>query len=572
MTKSKMSSQARLDLERQDSDDDVTLDEITGSPIQRKPTLQQRLNRYHPYTQYCSIVLLGVVMLLVAITLLVEVVLPVFLTASTDTSLSKKQLVIPSSTNRLSVLLEGWYHVELSDGNISQTNSNTSSQQESESASMCLMGVGGNTVSAVDEEPLYPAINRIYPDWADGVIAAENWDTSIRTFEVEPNHTTLENASGVVFNVETVSQALPEDLVKPRLSQQELLFAAKEEAGKFYRPEAFAPPNVTLEVLSNVSEGNLIFAGGQGFVAACMMAFAYHLPLALRPDDLWTVITSGFAYHVDQHAEELRSNFVNHTGKITLEIREDSMRQGASSAEQWESLIFPKFTEKIGENMNNTEVFELLSQSKFSTSTPTSHAASEIVLMSAMKGYFEYSLTTSCGIPHIQLDGTLEDWQSLRNQTEKLGSWMMQNHTHGDLWITNVVLPILDQFLDSYNGKVSHCFWQNIVKFRNTNARSGDFDFLSGWLPNLFPYINRGDGVIVENRSLRHWSVSALGDSIGPKPSQLPIQMSSAPVLWTYFEEKFNLHFHAGFRGVHQDDRGDGMLRPVLGWYVSYDP
>jgi len=108
-------------------------------------------------------------------------------------------------------------------------------------------------------------------------------------------------------------------------------------------------------------------------------------------------------------------------------------------------------------------------------------------------------------------------------------------------------------------------------------------DFLSGWLPNLFPYVNLGNGVTSPNRFLRHWMNSALGDQRGPDPSDIPIQLSSAPVKWNYFGQEFPLHFHAGFRGVQQsngDDDGSGdknkdepgMLRPVLGWYITHDP
>lgn len=146
--------------------------------------------------------------------------------------------------------------------------------------------------------------------------------------------------------------------------------------------------------MSSIGEGNLVFAGGQGFVAACMMAFAYHLPLALSPDDLWTVILQGFAHHVDQHAEELQSNFVNHTGTKEIRIQEDSLQKGGATAEQWQDLVFPKFSQAIEQNMNNSQVYDLLANTNFSTSTPASHAASEIVLMAAMKSYFEYTLVS----------------------------------------------------------------------------------------------------------------------------------------------------------------------------------
>ena len=572
------------DLERNDDELTVgTQDEEDGIVIDRKETWGPCLHRCFPNAPHYWVVL-GVVLLGCAILLVLEVVLPLFSSGSNSGSSSSNnsvqfqkantgQPLAPTARERISVSQEGSYTVDVGDGN--KTSPLDPVPESAEPVSQCIVDADGFVVSGFEEAPIYPEIDSVNPSWTDGAIGVGTWDSFIRSFDVKPNHTVLEDGKGVIFNVETVPEALPEDANQTRLSEEEIWNHVKTEAGRFYREGGYPEPpipDVNLEVLSKIAEGNLVFVGGQGFVAACMMAFAYHLPLALTPDDLWTVIISGFGYHVNEHSEELRANFVNFTDKVTIEIREDTMRMGESSPEQWQELIFPKFTEKIAQHMNNSQVYDLLVNSTFSTSTTASHAASEIVLMAAMKSYFDYTMVTSCGIPRIQLDGTREDWQSLRDRTEQLGHWMMHNHTQGDLWIENVVLPILDQFLEAYDGNMNYCFWQNMVKFRNTNDRSGAFDFLSGWLPTLFPYLDQGNGVILPNRYLRHWSQSALGDMRGPDPNQIPIQMSSVPVLWEYFEQEFPLHFHAGFRGVHQEEDNEGMLRPALGWYVSYDP
>lgn len=441
--------------------------------------------------------------------------------------------------------------------------------------SQCLVTPNGWTVSAVEEElPQYPVLNAIDPSWighSDVTFGYSNPEAPNRTFDVEPNHTVLTDEEGVIFNVETTPGAFPQDLSKPHLSAQEIEAAVEAEAGRFYQPRGTPkPPNVTLEVMSEIEEGNLVFAGGQGFVASAMMAFAYHLPLALAPDHLWAVITSGFAYHVNQYPEELRHHFVKHQGQVELRVREDSIRMGESPPREWEELVFPRFTAQIQENLNNTKVHDLLVHTNFSTSTVASQSAAQITLMSSMKAFFRYTLVTLCGIPNIKLEGTRDDWQHLRSQTAQLAQWMMPNHPQGDLWIQDVVLPILDEFLEAYDGNVNYCFWQSMVKFRLNQDGCHSFDFLSGWLPTLFPYLDVGSSIL-ENRFLRHWSESSLGDVRGPDPSQLPIQMSSAPVRWLYFRMERPLHFHAGFRGVSQDET-DGMLRPALGWYVTHDP
>jgi hypothetical protein len=57
---------------------------------------------------------------------------------------------------------------------------------------------------------------------------------------------------------------------------------------------------------------------------------------------------------------------------------------------------------------------------------------------------------------------------------------------------------------------------------------------------------------------------------MGPRPNEIPIQLSSVPVVWNYMGAPFPMHFHAGFRGVHQEE--DGTIKPIVGWYVTEDP
>jgi Domain of unknown function (DUF4419) len=413
--------------------------------------------------------------------------------------------------------------------------------------------------------------------WALGLSLGQRDDAQERTFEVEHSHELWEKGPGVIFNVETVSEALPEDLAKPILTESDLLTQIQQEAREFYQNQTalesvYPPPppiTVTLEVMSR-DDRPLVFAGSQSFLAASMMAFAQHLPLALMPDHLWILIVQGFARHVDQHAEELRGNFVSHEGKKKIEIREDRMVKGQTPSEQWEEWIFPQFSESIGENMVNEDVRQTLAGKHFSTATATSQAASEIVLMAAFTSYFEYSMVTACGIPQVRLEGTRDDWVALRDNTAKLADWMMPNNTHGELWIKDIVVPILEQFIMAYDGHVSYCFWQTMVKFRTSGGGSGSYEFLSGWLPTLFPYLSMGPGEIKPNPYLRRWEESASALLEGPQPSHIPSQLSSVPVNWEYFGEVFPLHFHAGFRGVTQES--DGTVAPVLGYYATNDP
>jgi hypothetical protein len=380
------------------------------------------------------------------------------------------------------------------------------------------------------------------------------------TFDVKPEHMTLSGKTiGVRFNTETVPEALSQHKKKPTINRRKYL---KGLGASDNRLEAASHHH------SKNDDRKLISSGpGNGFFVACLTAFAQHLPLELSSDHFWTLITFAFAKHVDKHSEELRSKFVAHEGKKKLEVRTpDWFRMSnffdpdtGASDKEWETFVFPEFSKQIKNHIGN-DAHSLLTGS-FSTSTAASTAASEITLMAAMKNYFSYKMSTLCGIPNITLTGTEEDWVALRNRTEALGKLMKEDFA--SYWMP-LVLPILDEFVESYRGNVNHGFWQSMVKLRNNGMSSGHKEFISGWIQIFFPYLASGE----LNNKLHPWQDMYFH---GPEPEDFPSIISSAPVTWDYHNKEFELYFHAGFTGVSQRS-DDGMLIPEIGWYVSHQP
>lgn len=347
---------------------------------------------------------------------------------------------------------------------------------------------------------------------------------------------------------------------------------AKAEGGwRYLHQDQQSLSSIRLEALSKSEnlgdQSNIVHVGSNGFVKAIVTAFAQHLPLTLSPDDIWVTISYAFAKHVDQNAEALRKNFVQHEGKKRLVvITPDSFQLSnvnspdtGATPEEWETFVFPHFSEQIKEHIG-TKTHEAIVP-KYSTTSAAVKAANEITLMSAMKNYFSYGMMTACGIPQITLLGTEEDWISLRSRAEHLGSLMTTEFSN--YWMP-LLLPVLDEFINSYNGDVNHGFWQSMVKLRHTGGGSGSYSFLSGWIQLLFPYLASGDMA----EKLRPWHEMYF---VGPKMDDLPPLCSSAPVDWDYHGTKYDLNFHAGVLGYTQE-KDTGALSPLLGWYVSHAP
>lgn len=96
---------------------------------------------------------------------------------------------------------------------------------------------------------------------------------------------------------------------------------------------------------SHDESSEVILAAGaatHGLVNAVYVAFSQHRPLVLTPDAIWMTLAQGFAHHITNHAEALRSSVVQHKGKISLEATTEELltpEHWAVVAQQWSEGI-----------------------------------------------------------------------------------------------------------------------------------------------------------------------------------------------------------------------------------------
>jgi Domain of unknown function (DUF4419) len=311
-------------------------------------------------------------------------------------------------------------------------------------------------------------------------------------------------------------------------------------------------------------------------VAAIHQAFDDHRPLSLSPDMIWLLISQGFANHVNCHAEELRSHFVQHEGKVEIIVRRDDFKKG-SPTNQW-SGVFTEFSSSIRQYIGDS-IHDLLVPT-FSTTGLVEKAAMEIVLMDSMQSYFKYVVTTRCGIPQIQLEGTVDDWQQLLVLTKQLAQYKLE-------WWIDSLVTILEQFILASQGKPDRSFWKSIYKF---NDGSGGAN-VTGWITLFFPYFKDAKSgkcnkqnpyfrkeldkttrlphphnIINANLSEEMIFYEFSKGSI-IEISQFPLGLAKAPFTWEYFDTKYRMEFLSGFVGVRQNSQ-NLFLRPEIGWIV----
>ena len=91
--------------------------------------------------------------------------------------------------------------------------------------------------------------------------------------------------------------------------------------------------------------------------------------------------------------------------------------------------------------------------------------------MAACKSFFSYRLMTGCGYPYVILEGTEEDWLTLRNNSQQLIMNRCENK-FAKYWC-DALIPVLDKILEEYlhgkNGdKPDSPFWNSFIKLGKT--------------------------------------------------------------------------------------------------------
>jgi len=281
-----------------------------------------------------------------------------------------------------------------------------------------------------------------------------------------------------------------------------------------------------------------------GFISCTLKAWAEHYPLRLKCEHIWLLILQGIAVHVDKNSEKLREKYVTHDGKMKLCVDISAN----PSAKEWETTI-ESFVSQIDKNTvkDTCELFEC----DFSTSTATERLAAKVTIMDICKNYFSYMCFTRCGFPQITLSGKKEDWVKLKQKTEKL----LQNKVDkkfGEEW-GKALIPVLDKFIDAFDGKIDCVFWNSMIK-RGATGGSGGYSWYSGWFNILFPYLTdkKNEMCVPYEFKASYVQSGFIARGIGwgeNKQTDYPIGLSSAPVTWNKMGEMIEMKFLAGFVG-----------------------
>ena len=336
------------------------------------------------------------------------------------------------------------------------------------------------------------------------------------------------------------------DEVEPRLEPCTLTKARTRLRQHIGRPLLACSHDESSEVIQAAG------AATHGFGNAIYVAFSQHRPLVLTPDALWITLAQGFAHHITNHSEALRSSVVRHTGKTTLQAETVDL----SSAQHWAEAV-EQWSEGIRHHVQG-DLYQLMI-CDFSTTSPVIRTASQVVMMDAFQQYFDYQLSCICGIPAITVKGSVDDWVKIRERVDVMATF------HLDWW-TDRLKPICDGLIATVQGTPSQRFWEHIYSPKEMYGG----DCITGWLADLFPYIKHPitDAPTVRNPILGIPRTN-LTEKDGLSSSAIPAGLSQAPFTLksASTDDSKGLELIAGFLGVRQQT-DNGQLEPEIGWAV----
>lgn len=240
-------------------------------------------------------------------------------------------------------------------------------------------------------------------------------------------------------------------------------------------------------ILYNESSGEVNIYRQGGLFNMFLYAYNNHKSVYVTPDDIWMTITMMLSDKINKNPERFRNKFVDFEGKKTLHVETG---QGESESDWGE--FFDLMIEEIKNNVKGTTVDDL--KSDYSTTSRLKQVISISVVMNTFKSYFVYSRGMPvCGLADVYFGGSDQDWIRLIGKFDRLTKLLSDDDGWQDY--ARKLLPVLNQFLNTYRGKVDKEFWDKMINEKYGRHGSGSTTSYSGWLLAFYDMYMEGGSV-----------------------------------------------------------------------------
>lgn len=291
------------------------------------------------------------------------------------------------------------------------------------------------------------------------------------------------------------------------------------------------------------------------FVMALHNAFAEHVPFTLSPEVIMMIMSQEVAQYVKDHSTEanvasLFTKTPNEKQKINVEVNHFIYE----NENPWlEGVV--QFRDKLIETVPSSVLEYMLP--KFSNTSLETEVAHLVSFMDAASKYYEYSMSTLCGIPSFKVEESADDWDKMILSSNKLAELIPGLKDY-----FNNLTPVLREIRNVADGnKVDNEYWSSIYK--ENNGSGGPHS--NGWFTNFFAHIYYQNWQTKEKKvdlktEKSYWT--GRGPGHGFKLNMFPSNISNVPFIWNYYSKEIPMSFVAGISSVEMNE---GFLTPKLG-------
>jgi hypothetical protein len=259
-----------------------------------------------------------------------------------------------------------------------------------------------------------------------------------------------------------------------------------------FKRKSFYNKGDTILAKSTPSQTLMLPQFQNGLLGTIFTAYSLHIPLKLTPDDIWLAILISFSKYVKNNSETMRNKCVKHDGKKALIVTISD--NPVESIDNWETimeLLADKMAEHTQDDIIDWTVCD------FSTSTSKEKFISRIALFSAFRNFFGSYARASCGLSKVTLEGTIDDWKRIVEKAQNLYTFEQPILSQ---W-ADVLIPVLTEFVNAYQGNVNRHFWQRICTHIPLGS-AGDKKF-RGWFMVFSPFSKEGDYMLRSSEKIK---------------------------------------------------------------------
>lgn len=186
-----------------------------------------------------------------------------------------------------------------------------------------------------------------------------------------------------------------------------------------------------------------------------------HLGIVITPDIIWYTLLSEVAAIVKATPEDFRDIFTTSSEKKRIVVH------SAGNVMPLDVLVLMLKEEVPTDTSTFFPDFNFTKNSKLAFMAAFSDMCSP---------FYNYSMML-CGFPFIKVEGTLEDWDMLRERWNSLSKVLQKKKVEWEVRVTN----ILNTVVANYGNQE---LWENIFKVKKCG--SGHQTVISGWFSDLF--------------------------------------------------------------------------------------